>query len=340
MADAADAPILELASAPAATWRNGGPGHRSPQAPPRSGRQRLLRAIVVAFTCAVPVGALFTVAVRRFVGAMAPRSACPAPRQSAVGAAIDPAVVPWPFMVISLPRKVAVTGIPKVMISSVRSILNREATENGCTQKRCAEARRIPRLMRMANLTEFTRVVVIRDPLERLVSAYFNSDENEFIYAGRCRNTRRCTFEQFVEAIYAGRQVQGKWNTLKNEHFTPQAQIARFARMHYHYVLRMSSPEDLDCFFRNLLGASSKVRVNRSAKGAAEDPFVRLGRLRPLFTNHTVNRILSLYEEDLNVWAVSERPGAAHVPSLADVVPLRRTREATRPVEETPAASN
>lgn len=248
---------------------------------------------------------------------------CPAPRRSALGARIDRAQVPWFNIIVSKKRKVAVTGIAKAMISSVRAIANREAAASGCKASRCAEARMNRSLQSEIEISAYTRAVMLRDPFERLASAYFDSADNPYIAVGACPSSRACSLDKFVSELWHN------WESARrNEHFTPQAEHARMGAMRYHYVLRMSSAADIACLLEGLLGGSRDTHANQSpggggSGGSARDRRDKLRALAGNFTPRAVERAARLYERDVALWRATE-PACdsrrAHGPSLADML--------------------
>jgi len=222
------------------------------------------------------------------------------------------------WLVASKTEQVAVTIIPKVMCSSIRCALNTIecADRPGMTPEllcdaqrgpRCAEARRNA-AVRTANLANYTRVAFFRDPFERSYSAYTNSKTNVYIKTKKCPSSAQCTIDEWVRDI-----AQDTAYHFKNEHFKPQVSVAQFDKMHYHYLLRMSSVIDQNFFWKDLLHRTDRVVKNlsssssSSAKGkngtttssaaavAANDKFQKIG-------TETMELLATVYRDDLELW--------------------------------------
>jgi Sulfotransferase family len=214
------------------------------------------------------------------------------------------------WLVASKTKQVAVTVIPKVMCSSIRSVMNGiecRDTEN----KRCAEARQVSSVAKLP-LQNYTRVVFFRDPLERALSTYKNSETNRYIQVEGCQKWKSCSFDYWVDRLVDFRST-------KNEHFLPQAVISQRDKMHYHHHLRISNQDHVDFFFRDLLGKEPVV-VNKSsnsktggtnsstateAAGDAELIQQRQQQMAKKFqeiSEYALIRLLLLYEDDFKLW--------------------------------------
>jgi hypothetical protein len=259
---------------------------------------------------------------------------CPPPLRSAVNATVDPAKVPWFWMVLDRRGGLSYTYVPKAMSTSLRTIMNaREAGKGGCRNRlrdRCAEVKKTPAL-RAENITRMTRFFVLRDPFERLLSAYHNSATNEFIHVGRCITPKDCTFEEFVNELARHKLEAG--NLDFNEHFKPQVEIARFASMHYHYVFRMSCRAHVDCIYRGLLGTSlvqlnAREKCTPTAHRACSAPKptrkADVIRAEDQFPPHVVRAFMTMYKEDVDVWKATEctGPHCDCTPTTADKLAL------------------
>ena len=190
----------------------------------------------------------------------------------------------WSWIAINAHANVSVTWIPKVMCTSIRDSTNMEWKEAhlSCSKRRqCALARMNPALQKR-NLSTYVRVVVLRDPMARALSAYHNSASNLMIYVPGCTSTRErvhnCTFEQWMVAVTSiSRSLvvpdhwRG-WGPLRIEHFLPQAEIAQVDTMHYHHVLLMDEVTDIACLW-GMLGTrpihSNAGALGKGTKGLA-----------------------------------------------------------------------
>jgi len=206
------------------------------------------------------------------------------------------------WLVTSKTRKIAITIIPKVMCSTIRNTMS--ITIENCTTKtnpggvRCAEARRSGQ----KNFTymeeqNYTTILILRDPFERALSAYHNSGTNPHIYTQHCKSFKDCTFDRWVDDIVD--QLKPKVPPKRtnefggNEHFLPQTRIAQLDEMNYHYLLRMSSRQDLDFFF-GLLGLDSIPEKKNKSKNS--------NKRTDMPNNRTMSKLASVYKEDLILW--------------------------------------
>lgn len=215
------------------------------------------------------------------------------------------------WLVASKSTQVAVTIIPKVMCSSIRSVMNNIECNN--PNDRCAEARMNGNLKKLPMLQNYTRVVFFRDPLERALSTYKNSETNQYIQVPGCQKWRLCTLDYWVERLVDVR-------SFKNEHFLPQTVIAQRDKMHYHYHFRMSNTDHIDFFFRELLGkapveenkssnsvaAAAAASSNNSTAAEEEDAATlqrqQMAKKFEQLSEYALIHLLLLYEEDFLLW--------------------------------------
>jgi hypothetical protein len=192
------------------------------------------------------------------------------------------------WLVASIKKNVAVTIIPKVMCSSIRHQMS--LIECGA-RTRCSEAR-ADKTIRHANISNMTRVLIVRDPFERAYSAYKNS-ANKHIKIGACQSSpTTCTFDQWVDELAHDTKV-----SFRNEHFTPQVKIAQMKKMHYHYLLRISSSVDQEFFWNDLLGMGRSRKENESKKNNHT--------LTEMFNSihfETFEKLAAMYDADLKLW--------------------------------------
>lgn len=207
------------------------------------------------------------------------------------------------WLLVSKTRQVALTFIPKVMCVSLRqqfSVLDCGTTQflQGSSETCATEARRNPQLQHL-DLSNMTRVLFIRDPLERALSAYMNSNTNGYIKLPKCRNKTVCTFPQWVDEIH-----RNPVGAFRNEHFKTQAEIAQFPHMHYHYVLRMSSPVDQHFFWHTLLNTTAVQANPTTATTAARNQQQHTIIMKEYFESRkeTVYKLADVYKDDLLLW--------------------------------------
>jgi hypothetical protein len=200
------------------------------------------------------------------------------------------------WLTASFKKNVALTYIPKVMCSSIRDALN--MFECGGTS-RCSEARKNKKI-KDANISNMTRVLFIRDPFERAYSAYTNSVKNRYISIGPCESSAHCTFGQWVDAI-----AKNTKTAFRNEHFDPQVNIAQMDKMHYHYLLRMSSSVDQQFFWNNLLGMTKSFKSNESLKSnitLSDKNNITLSDKFKSVHLDTFEKLALIYDADLKLW--------------------------------------
>jgi len=212
------------------------------------------------------------------------------------------------WLVVSPKRKVAITIIPKVMCSTIRKVINYDV-EECASGTRCAEARRNRRLR--VNHTmylhddHYKTVLFVRDPFERALSAYHNSDVNTFIYTDNCKNTEQCSFEEWVDEVVNHKKSKDV-RTRQNEHFKTQTEIAQFDQIEYAYKLRMSSKSDIMFFFRNLLGLKDKIPAKTNESKNSHHPSdkgkERASPSKLLYPQKTMDQLASFYKKDLELW--------------------------------------
>lgn len=145
--------------------------------------------------------------------------------------------------------------------------------------------------LRTINVSNMTRVVILRDPFERALSAYQNAATNKWISVPGCQGPQQCSFDVWVTRIYRYRQ-----RAFRNNHTRPQAQIAQVDRMHYHYYLRMSSPVDQEFFWHELVGQGPHWS-NPSTNTTHSIRDIMNG-----IQNETLHRLAQIYHEDLILW--------------------------------------
>lgn len=227
------------------------------------------------------------------------------------------------WLVASPQREVMVTIIPKVMCSSIRSAMNKIECSNPASPKynnRCAEARWSKELREdFRSFSNFTRVVFYRDPIERALSTYYNSESNRYLVVDGCDTWKNCTFDYWVQQLVSYQNVTQrkraggkKWN----EHFMKQSVISQQQKMHYHYRLRMTNKDHTIFFFEHLL-KTKPMLANQSSNSKSKTPTAN----SPISSSATMNgtkdyvankfeqvskdalaQLLVIYEDDFELW--------------------------------------
>ena len=226
------------------------------------------------------------------------------------------------WLVVSTKLNLAVTIVPKVMCSSIRGILDGVECHN-VTNKRCAEARQNDFWRERSNyplLKNLTRVLFLRDPIERAMSAYENSLNNPYIETPSCSDAASCTFDEWVEELHRHglSSFRTKWEEGFNEHFHPQFKIAQFDRMQYHYVLRISSLIDQEFFSKELVGGvTSHPILNKSSKEKGNHTLTPRQKAETTFdslSNSTLEKLYNMYKEDFCLWSTILKHGTPRSP--------------------------
>jgi len=220
------------------------------------------------------------------------------------------------WLLVSQKRRLAVTFVPKVMCSSIRSALHKLECKDDIqrTKFRCAEARKNSKLKRDMDLmmSNLTRVVILRDPFERLFSAYSNANNNPYIHLEDCQNKTQCTIVEWVDEM-----MRNKAFAFRNEHFKPQAEIAQMHSMHYHYYLRLSSSIDQRFFWNELVGTEAWVKnkslPNSTSAGSTEKNGQKVMEVFASLPKSTLDKIAALYKNDLILWQQVLRRGAPRI---------------------------
>ena len=150
------------------------------------------------------------------------------------------------------------------------------------------------------------RVLVLRDPLERALSARADAlrGTNTHYLVGRCRSEAnesgvfgedgepiewrsRCSLGDFIRNIEHTLWWKTRWLNVSgriksnqspaSEHVAPQAELVGFDHMHYHWAGLLSSTEDMALLWQGFLGseaihahsAASEAPSSVSSEGAA-----------------------------------------------------------------------
>jgi hypothetical protein len=133
------------------------------------------------------------------------------------------------WLLISQRLQLAITIVPKVMCSSIRTAFN--CLECGTNNNmRCAEVRK-NRTLATEDVRKMIRVAFVRDPFKCSLLAYESSYCNCFIHINGCQNMIVCTFLEWVSKL--GKNAT---STFENEHFLPQVNILQLDQMRYNYI--------------------------------------------------------------------------------------------------------
>lgn len=223
------------------------------------------------------------------------------------------------WLIVSPKLNLAVTFIPKNMCSAIKKAMNTIEC-HGVPNPNCAEARK-NRYWRehLLLLNSMTRVLWIRDPFERALSAYQNSQRNLNIFTPTCPSLVNCTFAEWVDDLYhhqmsSWRKIPGNKRS-GNEHFYSQVGIAQLDHVHYHYILRLSSPIDQDFFWKVLLrGAVEPQILNPSNHNTTEDAKLHAQRTYDTLSTQTLEKLYNLYRDDFDLWDTLLHRGTRRIP--------------------------
>jgi len=148
-----------------------------------------------------------------------------------------------------------------------------------------------------------SRVAIFRDPFDRSLSAYYNSLDHSAINAGRCDNASVCSFGEWVDEI----KVDGRFT---NSHLIDQVSHTMFKNIHYHYVYRLSSSSDMDCFF-SLINVSDETVQELALRNPSKNSDLSLVEKAKHFTPTILEKFKIIYSEDIVLWKSLQRlPGA------------------------------
>lgn len=155
------------------------------------------------------------------------------------------------------------------------------------------------------------RVLVMRDPYDRLLSAYYNSFEHPGIYVGNCcqvrngacadnpdgsKHYRSCSLKEFV--IQIGKDIS-------NDHVKPQVDASRFGVIYYHHIIRVSTIKDVECLFA-LIGEKYEGGHNESPNTSIDTE-----KKASYFDLEMTQIIREVYKDDVMLWKMIQSfPGA------------------------------
>jgi hypothetical protein len=175
----------------------------------------------------------------------------------------------------------------KVLFTTTHTILN------NCHQKpglaNCLLSN--DKVERRRRLLDSTRIMTIRDPFDRALSTYFNSDTNKYIRIGKCTSDK-CSFLKWMRIL----KTKGIYI---NQHFWSQVKDSYFSQMHYDYVIRFGVKSDMDCLFQLL--NTTNTHTNPSINSE-----LSLTEKIKMFTPEIVSIVVELYALDLSVWRMAK----------------------------------
>ena len=218
------------------------------------------------------------------------------------------------FLFYSPTTEVMVFAPTKVMHTTIADLLHQHCLRAiGEDKRKCNFDPRKDRIKLSKLLVNATRVLVMRDPFDRALSAYINSKDTPFIRVGKSRCTSvTCTFGQWVtELKRQGLQC--------NEHFWGQMHSASFAKMNYDYIIRFGVFEDMSCLFQLL--NSTERHINKS-----ENNMLSMQKKIDYFTPEITRTLTELYLEDIMVWkmAMYMEQSQDYVATLSDFLLAER----------------
>jgi hypothetical protein len=206
------------------------------------------------------------------------------------------------FLFFSSTLDVTVFAPTKVMHSTISYLFKKKCQEN-CKQdprldiKDCKQDPRRDIKGQSKKLINSTRVMLMRDPFDRALSAYINSESTKWIRVGNSSCTSKtCSFTEWLRLL--------KTHGIDcNEHFWGQAKSASFAHMNYDYVIRYGVPSDMNCLFE-LLNATQHNHINTNP--SANNAHTEQQKLY-YFTPEAVSILTELYYLDISVWRMAMR---------------------------------
>lgn len=162
---------------------------------------------------------------------------------------------------------------------------------------------------------QIIRVLTLRDPFDRALSTYYNSETNMHIHLStsteqfkehglatpmklRCKNPGHCSFDESVQLLNYSWKFKGS-SFLKNEHFYPQVQQNKYAHFHYDYVIPFTCDECKGCL--PTLLRLNQVQANISTNPSKNSKLLMREKLAHF--NPTIIRTLARwYAEDIALW--------------------------------------
>lgn len=237
----------------------------------------------------------------------------------------------WYHMRYFADNNVAVTVPAKSMFSNIMDHARRRV-DTGCFNKCDKLPPKNPKVEKVDNtklgltqgdlidtIVNAKRVLVMRDPFDRLLSAYYNSFEHPGIYVGNCcqvkdgacadnkdgrKNYKSCSLKEFVLQI--GRDTS-------NDHVQPQIDSSHYGMIYYHYIIRVSSLADVECLFA-LIGEQYEGGHNESPNTSID-----VKEKAAYFDQEMAQVIRRVYSHDILLWKVIQSlPGAT--PSVMNYI--------------------
>lgn len=155
------------------------------------------------------------------------------------------------------------------------------------------------------------RVLVMRDPFDRLLSAYYNSFEHPGIYAGNCCQVKKGTCADNVDGKKEYKSCSLKEFIIQlsrdasNDHMRSQIEASHFDVIYYHHIIRVSTMSDVECLFA-LLGEKYEGGHNESPNSSID-----VAQKAGYFDLEMVEIMRTIYRNDILLWKLIQSfPGA------------------------------
>lgn len=205
----------------------------------------------------------------------------------------DMSLFPWYWSMYSTVHNIIIVAPAKAMHTTIRNVLNHK--ECSADTPHCSEVKKnrdkFNDLFKLHIYNTATRVLIIRDPFERALSAYMNSIRNPYINVGSiCVSSMECTFEEWIQAI-------NQLGAACNEHFYSITNISNYNMIKYHYVIVMNNKSER-LFLWNMLNETIDNQFNISPNNQ-QDIQTKLS----YFTPNVIKLLKLLYNDDILLYA-------------------------------------
>lgn len=214
--------------------------------------------------------------------------------------------IPWDFTLYFRNPNIAVVNPAKNMFS-VMHLIARERNDTACPNgqgsrpgRNVCDGNGEGDEVRIQEIEHATRILTIRDPFDRILSAYSYA-KSELGYpinvGGKCPHASVCTFKDWL------REVKTHVETLQssaNIHVRTQVSSSRLEYVRYHYLIRIGAHMDIYCLF--LLLGENFFEMNMSSNFE-----VSLEDKAKLFDDEMIEIVRSVYAEDIVLWMMAER---------------------------------
>lgn len=204
----------------------------------------------------------------------------------------------WPNLrwVNFFPRaNVTLTAVPKTGYTTAKAMASIASHRTGfpCVKKLSCHTENSTHVIRHMG-KDLTRIVVLRDPFERILSTWMNIDTNKYLQEiGPCNNTKLCDFPTWMD--YVDTHFHDITRVQKNEHFNTQVKDTNFYHMHYDYV---GNTTHLDCLWP-LLNYDNDHRESMHFNPSKD---VNLEDKMLYFTPEIVKIVEKRWGEDIKLW--------------------------------------